>query len=108
VAGTADLTNAVDNVFIVHRVNNDFIRFAGDFLGHDIASQYFNFGNVIEICKNRDMGAMDYLVGLYFETESKRFLNEPYENINYGWVNEYVNIDDLPVGDEFYFEDLPL
>lgn len=108
VAGTADLTNAVDNVFIVHRVNNDFIRFAGDFLGHDIASQYFNFSNVIEICKNRDMGAMDYLVGLYFETESKRFLNEPYENINYGWVNEYVNIDDLPVGDEFYFEDLPL
>lgn len=86
IAGTADLTNAVDNVFIVHRVNNDFIRYAGEYFGHEVASEYFRYGNVIEVCKNRDLGVQDYLVGLYFEIESRRFLNEPFENINYGWI----------------------
>ena len=28
---------------------------------------------------------MDYFVGLYYEVESKRLLNEPFENKNYGW-----------------------
>jgi len=106
VAGTADLTNAVDNVLIVHRVNSDFIRFAGEFMGHEKASQYFKYGNVIEICKNRDRGSMDFYVGLYYEIESKRFLNEQFENVNYGWIPKQLTIDDFPVGDEF--DDLPV
>lgn len=105
VAGTADLTNAVDNVLIVHRVNNDFTKFAGEFFGHETASQYFKYGNVIEVCKNRDGGVMDYIMGVYFEVESKRFLNEPYENINYGWIPKQLALDDFPIGDEF--DDLP-
>jgi RecA-family ATPase len=94
ISGTADLTNAVDNVFIVHRVNNDFIRAAGEFYGTAVASQYFTFSNVIEVCKNRDLGIMDMLIGLFFEIESKRFLNERYENIVYSWnEKEQKDID---------------
>ena len=51
------------------------------------------FHNVVEVCKNRDLGVMDYLVGLYFEAESKRFLNFEYENINYGWIPREQPID---------------
>jgi archaellum biogenesis ATPase FlaH len=94
ISGTADLTNAVDNVFIVHRVNNDFIRAAGEFYGTAKASEYYTFSNVIEICKNRDLGIMDALIGLFFEIESKRFLNERYENVVYSWnENEQKDID---------------
>ena len=94
IAGTADLTNAVDNVFIVHRVNNDFIRYSGEYFGHEVAAEYFKYGNVIEVCKNRDLGIQDYLIGLYFESESRRFLNEPFENINYGWIPRETYIFD--------------
>ena len=48
---------------------------------------------MVEVCKNRDLGVMDYLVGLYFEAESKRFLNFEYENINYGWIPREQPID---------------
>lgn len=85
VSGTADLTNAVENVFLIHRVNKDFIRRSGDFFGEDIASQYYKFGNVIEVAKNRDLGIVDHLVGLYYEIESKRFLNDFTDNYCYGW-----------------------
>lgn len=85
ISGTADLTNAVHNVFIVHRVGQDFIRTAKDFFGEIEAKNYYDYGNVIEVCKNRDLGVMDELIGLFYESESKRFLNEKYENFTYGW-----------------------
>ena len=53
IAGTSDLSNAVDNVFIIHRVNNDFKKLGGDFFGQSVISRYFCYGNVIEVCKNR-------------------------------------------------------
>lgn len=93
IAGTGDISNLVDNVFIVHRVNNDFRAHARDFFTDEVASQYYRFSNVVEVCKNRDLGVMDYLVGLYFEAESKRFLNFEYENINYGWIPREQPID---------------
>lgn len=106
ISGSADLTNAVDNVFIIHRVNNDFKIHAREFFTDQVASQYFNFGNVIEVVKNRDLGVMDYLVGLYYEHESRRFLNYEHENINYGWIAEQqeLPIGEFPLGEDF---DLP-
>lgn len=98
VSGTADLTNAVDNVFIIHRVNNDFMANAKEFFTAEVASRYFCFGNVVEVCKNRDLGIQDFLVGVYYEIESRRFLNFAYENINYGWIPTQPNLE---------FEDLP-
>ena len=98
VSGTADLTNVADNVFIIHRVNNDFRTNAKDFFTTGEAERYFGFGNVIETCKNRDLGIQDFLVGVYYEVESKRFLNYLYENINYGWIPTQPNLE---------FEDIP-
>lgn len=85
ISGTGNIRNLADNVFIVHRVNNDFIRQSNEYFGEAIASKYHEFNNVIEVAKNRDLGVQDYMVGLYFEIESKRMLNEPYENFVYGW-----------------------
>lgn len=91
ISGSADLTNAVENVFIVHRVNRDFMRSAREFFGETEASKYANYGNVIETCKNRDLGVQDYLVGLYYEVESKRFLNDKTENKVYGWQDNIID-----------------
>jgi len=85
ISGSADLTNIADNVFILHRVNQDFkIKTKEMFKWNDNNSIY-NFTNVIEICKNRDFGVEDYFVGLYFEPESKRLKNSKNEIKNYSW-----------------------
>lgn len=91
ISGTADLTNAADNIFMMHRVNSDFMKLGGEFLGKDKVKKYENFNNVIEVMKNRDLGVEDEIIGLYFEPQSKRMLNEKFENKLYGWE------DDLPV-----------
>ena len=88
ISGTADLTNAVDNVFICHRVNNDFIRAGSDFLGEQTISSFQVYGNVIEIAKNRMYGAVDKLCGMHYEIESRRFKNSLDEQIKYGWISE--------------------
>jgi hypothetical protein len=33
-------------------------------------------------------GVCDVLVGLHYEIESRRFKNEPHENVQYGWERE--------------------
>lgn len=88
ISGTSDLTNAVDNVFIIHRVNNDFFRAGADFFGEAYINRFRGFGNVIEVAKNRMYGIVDLMVGLHYEPESRRFKNEINEVIHYGWENE--------------------
>ena len=90
ISGTADLTNAVDNVFICHRVNNDFFRAGKEFFGEKNIMLYQDFGNVIEIAKNRLYGAVDVMCGMHYEIESRRFKNTYEENIQYGWVDNIV------------------
>jgi KaiC/GvpD/RAD55 family RecA-like ATPase len=90
ISGTADLTNAVDNVFIAHRVNQDFLKAGAEFYGQSQIQRYSCFGNVVEISKNRMYGICDVLVGLHYELESRRFKNTPDENIHYGWEAEPV------------------
>ena len=85
ISGTADLTNAVENVFIVHRVNMDFKAKSKLTFGWRDDNDLYNYTNVIEVCKNRDLGIQDYFVGLQFEVEGKRFLNEKYEIKHYDW-----------------------
>lgn len=120
ISGTADLTNAVDNVFIIHRVGNDFVQKAKEFYGDAYASKYYGFGNVIEICKNRDLGIMDEMFGFHFETQSKRLLNDVFENVCYGWEEsptrffneesmQFVSFTELPfdIDEEWEDGDLP-
>jgi len=85
ISGSGNIRNLADNIFIVHRVNNDFIRQSNEYFGEAVASHYHDFNNVIEVAKNRDLGVQDYMTGLYFEIESKRMLNDKYENFVYGW-----------------------
>ncbi len=88
ISGTADITNAADNVFIVHRVNVDFKKSTKQDLGFKEDNFLYSCSNVIEICKNRDLGVQDAFAGLYFEKESKRFLNSLGENKRYGWESD--------------------
>ena len=98
ISGTSDLTNAASNVLIVHRVNNDFKKLGGEFFGDAYISQFNGFGNVVEVCKNRLMGAQDTLVGLHYEQESRRFKNSLDETIHYGWeeIATQQTIDFVP------------
>lgn len=88
ISGIADLTNFADSVFIIHRVGKDFEQRAGEFLGKDKVLPYLKYNSVIEVCKNRSMGVIDLLVGMYYEVESRRLKNEISENIVYGWQEQ--------------------
>lgn len=85
ISGSSDLQNAVDKIFIIHRVNNDFFRSGADYLGQSEIQRYQGFGNVIEVCKERMFGIVDLMVGLHYEVESRRFKNTMDENVHYGW-----------------------
>ena len=85
ISGTSDLTNAVDNCFIIHRVNQDFFKSGAEFFGQKEIQKFSGFGNVLEVCKNRMYGVVDYLVGMHYEIESRRFKNTLDECVHYGW-----------------------
>lgn len=85
ISGSSDLSNAVDNVFIAHRVNNDFIKGGEDFLGKSTIQKYTGYGNVIEVAKNRMYGVVDRMFGMYYDIPTRRFMNELTENVQYGW-----------------------
>lgn len=87
ISGTADITNAADNVFLVHRCNTDFKKGIKEHLGVKDDSPILRYDNVIEVCKNRDLGISDEFIGMYFEKETKRFLNISTEFKHYGWEN---------------------
>ena len=85
VSGSADLANAVDNAFIVHRNNRDFQTKTAQMFGWKQDNEFYLATNVIEVCKERENGLQDLFVPLYFETETKRLKNDFAENIIYGW-----------------------
>ena len=77
----------LDNAFIIHRVNNDFIRLSKQMFGWRDDAEIYTASNVIEIAKDRDGGIQDYFIPLYYEVESKRLKNSFTENKIYGWDN---------------------
>jgi hypothetical protein len=85
ISGSSDLQNAVDKIFIIHRVNNDFFRAGAEFFGQSEIQRFQGFGNVVEVCKERMYGIVDMMVGMHYEIESRRFKNTPDETIRYGW-----------------------
>lgn len=109
IAGTANLTNLADNVIISHRVGRDFERRAKDFFGDETTQSMLDYDVVIEVAKNRSIGVVDHLVGLYYEPETRRIKNTPAENIVYGWSDNPVqtsfntDIEDMP---DFTNEDI--
>ena len=85
ISGTGDLANAVDNIFILHRVNQVFFRTGAEFYGKTEIQRFQGYGNVLEVCKNRLFGVVDLMVGMYYEMESRRFKNDMDENVMYNW-----------------------
>ena len=85
ISGTSDLQNAVDKIFIIHRVNHDFLRVGADFFGASEIQKFGGFGNVVEVCKERLFGIVDLMVGMHYEVESRRFKNTLDEDIHYAW-----------------------
>ena len=87
ISGSADLTNIANNVLIMHRVNSDFKKSFRDWanLKENEDHPIFHYSNVIEICKNRDFGIQDEMIGLHFEQGSKRLLNYQGEKKHYGY-----------------------
>ena len=85
ISGTADLTNIADNVFILHRVGDDFKNSIKEAKHLKEDNPIFQFTNVIEICKNREYGVQDVFVGMYYEKETKRLLDHENEKRHYGW-----------------------
>lgn len=85
ISGTGDIINIVDNCFIMHRTNEDFLHAITDFYNASRANQLSCFGNVLVVEKNRMFGVVDYMCGFYYDIASRRFKNTPSENVKYGW-----------------------
>lgn len=93
IGGSGDLINACDTCIIVHRVTNDFKYRAKDYFGWDENHPLFEYDTLVEIAKDRDFGEEGTMIGLYFEKESKRFLNYRNESVVYGWNRNGQQID---------------
>lgn len=90
ISGSGDLSNAADNVLIIHRVDEDFKKLTQQFFGWKANNPLYNADNVVEICKDRDFGSRDVYVPLYFEIETKRMKNDVGEYIHYGWEEGWI------------------
>lgn len=101
IAGSSDLSNAVQNVAIVHRCGEDFCKRASEFFGKEKAEKYMEYSNVVEWCKCRSYGVVDYLTGLFYEVETKRFKNYVAEHVIYGWQEEPNKVDNLNYHTDF-------
>ena len=83
ISGSADLTNIADNVFIIHRVNQDFINQTKEMFHWSEDNEIYQFSNVVEVCKNRDYGIQDHFAGMYYQMNSRRLLDYPKEERKY-------------------------
>jgi len=96
VAGTGNLTNRIDNAFIVHRNNQDFQRLSKEMFKWKDDHEAYRGTNVIEIAKDRHNGHMDVFIPLWYEKETKRLKNAPAEMVQYGWDKSdgFATVDD--------------
>lgn len=85
ISGSGNISNLVDNAWITHRVNEDFIRLTKQMYRWKDDNQVYTGTNVIEICKDRENGTQDKFIPLKYEPKTRRFFNYPNENIKYSW-----------------------
>lgn len=96
-AGAGELLNLASLVLILHKVNTDFKVKQKQLFNFKDDHEILQFDTLLEIAKDRDFGQDDSLIGLYFEEESKRFIEYKGQNIKYKWQKEYkqTRIEDL-------------
>ena len=100
ISGSGNISNIVDNAFIIHRHNTDFDNNISSHLGKK-KDQYIpeSCTNIIEICKDRENGTQDFFIPLWYEPETKRLKNRDSEHMHYGWetdINDGDDEDDNP------------
>lgn len=91
VSGAKTLTDLADNVFFVHRWNQDTQNAAKEFMSSITFNDLNNSGttNVVEVIKQREFGeAEGHIYKLFYENESRRLKNSIAETIHYGWEQE--------------------
>lgn len=101
IAGSSDLMNLADDIFIIHRNNNDFKRAVKEYFGKntEIGSDTDPHGNYIESVKNRMFGVCDRMYGLFYEPETRRFKNSLDEDFIYGWDKDAVPQEEIQRND---------
>lgn len=107
VGGSGSIGNLADNVFIVHRVNRDFLRgYRRDVRGipdnarnKDEDEVYYDLGgdNCVEIVKERETGIQDLFIPLWFENSTKRMKNDAFGKVVYKWdFDGFINREENP------------
>ncbi len=91
ISGTADLTNTADNVFMVHRVNSDFLTRVKEVYPKLTIPD--GVGNAVEIMKNRDLGVADEMVLLYFDKTCKTMSDVKGGPRRFGWSEGFIQVD---------------
>jgi replicative DNA helicase len=106
VSGSSDITNCADNVFILHRNTADFKSRSKEFFGWTDDHPIYQYDNQIEVAKDRENGAIENFIGLYYEKESKRILNYKGENYHYGWEEKpkqsRIELTEVDTDDELF------
>lgn len=88
IGGVKTFSDLADNIFFVHRWNQDTKNSAQEFLSRYAYSDINQSGasNILEVIKQREFGdAVGHIYKLYYEPESRRFKNDVAESLHYGW-----------------------
>lgn len=93
ILGSSALTNAVDNIFIIHRNGVDFKKRASEQYAKKVLDKFDGYGNIIEVLKNRLFGVTEYLCGFYYVPSCRRFTETMGKIIAYGWCGNGELID---------------
>lgn len=91
ISGTGDLTNTADNVFMVHRINNDFLTRVKEVYPKLVIPS--DVGNAVEIMKNRDLGVVDEMVLLYFDKTCKTMSDVKGGPRRFSWNEGFTQVD---------------
>jgi replicative DNA helicase len=93
ISGSGDIRALADNIWLVHRVNEDLKRATKSDMGWKDNSRMYDYTNLVEISKSRFNGSsQDYFVGFHFDVPSKRFKTQEHEYKRYAWETQEHNI----------------
>ena len=89
IGGSGDVPNKADNIFVMSRINRDFLHSAKEYLGDLKYQEIVDSGcsNIIEIGKFRTKGTLvGSVLKLWFEESTNRLKNSITENVVYAWA----------------------
>lgn len=99
ISGSGNIGNLVDNIFIVHRNNEDFRRLSKQTFKWKDDHIAFSGTNVIEIAKDREYGNQDVWIPLWYEKGSRRLKSSSSERIIYNWCVDEEGFMAIPEDD---------